>query len=80
MIYGYADANAPGLHPIELSVVWILVGIGAFLLWARGKGEWPFGPKHVHEAYLHADPRTLDVDEEELAAAPPRSGGGPRRS
>src|SRR4051794_31106137 len=66
VIYGYADANAPGLHPIELSVLWIVFGTGAFLLWARSKGEWPFGPKHVEEQYLHADYRLLNVDEEEL--------------
>ena len=30
VIYGYADKNAPGLHPIELSLLWIVVGVGAF--------------------------------------------------
>ncbi|HVH94876.1 MAG TPA: APC family permease [Nocardioidaceae bacterium] len=69
VIYGYADANAPGLHPIELSLLWIVVGTGAFLLWARSKREWPFGPKHVEEQYLHADYRLLNVDEEELESA-----------
>jgi len=73
VIYGYADANAPGLHPIELSLLWIVVGGGAFLLWARGKHEWPFGPKHIEERYLHADHRLLDVDEEELADAQTRA-------
>jgi fructoselysine transporter len=72
IIYGYADENAPGLHPIELSLLWIVVGGAAFALWARSKGEWPFGPKHVEEQYLHADHRLLDVDEEELADAGPR--------
>ncbi len=66
VIYGYADANAPGLHPIELSLLWIAVGAAAFAVWARSKGEWPFGPRHVEERYLHADHRLLDVDEEEL--------------
>ena len=28
VIYGYADKNAPGLHPIELSLLWIVVGVG----------------------------------------------------
>jgi amino acid transporter len=73
VIYGYSDANAPGLHPIELSLAWIVVGVGAFLLWARSKHEWPFGPKHVEERYLHADHRLLDVDEEELTDARPQS-------
>jgi amino acid transporter len=75
IIYGYADENAPGLHPIELSILWIVVGVGAFALWARSKGEWPFGPKHIEEQYLHADHRLLDVDEEELADADGRSLG-----
>src|SRR4051812_32056656 len=69
VIYGYANKNAPGLHPIELSLLWVIVGVGAFALWARAKHEWPFGPKHIEEQYLHADPRLLEVDEEDLAAA-----------
>jgi hypothetical protein len=69
IIYGYADENAPGLHPIELSLLWIVVGGAAFALWARSKHEWPFGPKQIEEQYLHADHRLLDVDEEELAGA-----------
>jgi amino acid transporter len=75
IIYGYADENAPGLHPIELSLLWIVVGGAAFAFWARSKGEWPFGPKHIEEQYLHADHRLLDVDEEELADADGRSLG-----
>ena len=66
VIYGYADKNAPGLHPIELSLLWVVVGVGAFALWARRKGEWPFGPRQIHEYYLHADPRLLDEDVEDL--------------
>jgi hypothetical protein len=66
VIYGYADANAPGLHPIEWSLVWLVAGVAAFLLWARANREWPFGPKHIEERYLHADHTLLDVDEEEL--------------
>jgi amino acid transporter len=76
IIYGYADENAPGLHPIELSLLWIAVGGAAFALWARSKGEWPFGPKHVEEQYLHADHRLLDVDEEELTEVGGRPLGG----
>jgi fructoselysine transporter len=71
VIYGYADENAPGLHPIELSLLWVVVGAGAFLLWARSKREWPFGPKHIEERYLNADPRLLELDEEDLEPAAP---------
>ena len=40
---------------------------GRSLLWARSKREWPFGPKHIEEQYLNADPRLLELDEEDLA-------------
>jgi amino acid transporter len=69
VIYAYADKNAPGLHPIELSLLWVAVGAGAFALWARSKREWPFGPKHVEEHYLHADPKLLEFDEEDVEAS-----------
>jgi amino acid transporter len=71
VIYGYADANAPGLHPIEWSLLWLLAGLVAFVIWARANGEWPFGPKEIEERYLHADQALLDVDEEELATRSP---------
>lgn len=44
VVYLYADANAPGLHPIELSLAWVVVGIACFLIWARLEKSWPFGP------------------------------------
>ena len=50
---------------------------GAFALWARAKREWPFGPKRIHEYYLHADPLLLELDEEDLANTAV-TGGGPR--
>jgi amino acid transporter len=68
-IYGYADANAPGLHPIEWSLLWLVAGLVAFVAWARTNGEWPFGPKQIEERYLNADQALLDVDEEELGGA-----------
>jgi fructoselysine transporter len=77
VIYGYADKNAPGLHPIELSLLWIVVGVGAFALWARAKREWPFGPKRIHEYYLHVDPLLLELDEEDVANTA-LAGGGPQ--
>ena len=75
VIYGYADKNAPGLHPIEWSLAWVAVGMAAFALWSRAKGEWPFGPKHIEEQYLNADPAHLDLDDDDLAA-PATSGPG----
>ncbi|MFF1908021.1 APC family permease [Kitasatospora sp. NPDC058218] len=52
VIYGYADRNAPGFHPIEWSLAWVVAGCGAFLLWARAERTWPFGPREVREEYL----------------------------
>jgi fructoselysine transporter len=75
VIYGYADKNAPGLHPIEWSLAWVAVGVAAFALWSRAKGQWPFGPKHIEEQYLNADPAHLDLDDDDLAA-PATSGPG----
>ena len=33
-------------------IVVLAAGIAAFLVWARIECEWPFGPKHVREAFL----------------------------
>ncbi|MER5866963.1 APC family permease [Kitasatospora sp. NPDC002040] len=63
VIYGYADRNAPGFHPIELSLLWVAVGCGAFLVWARKEGTWPFGPKQVREEFL-----TAQLEEEQVRA------------
>jgi hypothetical protein len=38
-------------------------------LGARSTRAWPFGPKHIEKQYLHADPRLLEVDADDLAAA-----------
>ncbi|CAM5591323.1 Amino acid permease OS=Streptomyces alboniger OX=132473 GN=CP975_27760 PE=4 SV=1 [Streptomyces alboniger] len=54
VIYGYADKNSPGRHPIEWSLAWLALGIVAYLLWARFEKVWPFGPKEITEEYLTA--------------------------
>ncbi|WP_407548378.1 APC family permease [Streptomyces sp. Pv4-95] len=64
VIYGYADLNSPGRHPVEWSLAWVAAGVVAFLLWARHEKEWPFGPKRISEEYLHGP----DPAEEEKAA------------
>ncbi|WP_406840157.1 APC family permease [Streptomyces sp. AHU1] len=51
-IYGYADRNSPGRHPIEWSLAWLALGLVAFAVWARLEKVWPFGPKEVGEEYL----------------------------
>ena len=66
VIYVYADKNAPGLHPIEWSLAWLFLGLVAFVVWARARSQWPFGPLEVHERYVEADPALLGYDDEEL--------------
>ncbi|KIZ16806.1 amino acid permease [Streptomyces natalensis ATCC 27448] len=51
VIYGFADRNAPGRHPIAWSLAWVAGGLVAFLLWARHEREWPFGPRQISEEY-----------------------------
>ena len=55
-VYVFADRNAPGLHPIELSLGWVALGVVAFLVWARAEHTWPFGPKDIEERYLERSP------------------------
>ncbi|MGW2565885.1 APC family permease [Streptomyces sp. NPDC001537] len=54
VIYGYADKNSPGRHPIEWSLAWLALGCVAYVLWARFEKVWPFGPKEITEEYLAA--------------------------
>jgi amino acid transporter len=57
VIYGYADKNSPGRHPIEWSLAWVALGVIAFVLWSRYESAWPFGRKEISEEYLTgADP------------------------
>jgi len=54
VIYGYADRNSPGRHPIEWSLAWLALGCVAFFLWARFEKVWPFGPREISEEYVTA--------------------------
>ncbi|TXC96329.1 APC family permease [Streptomyces sp. ISID311] len=67
VIYGYADRNSPGRHPVEWSLAWVGAGVVAFLAWARHEKEWPFGPKRISEEYLGgaAGPDTVPPGGEE---------------
>ena len=77
VIYVYADKNAPGLHPIEWSLAWLILGLVAFVVWARARSQWPFGPLEVHERYVDADPALLGYDDEEPPRSGARAGSGP---
>ncbi|MEY9938345.1 APC family permease [Streptacidiphilus sp. MAP5-3] len=54
VIYGWADKANPGVHPIEWSLAWVVLGVVAYLIWSRVEKSWPFGPKEIHEEYLTA--------------------------
>jgi amino acid transporter len=43
-VFVFADKNAPRLHPIELSIAWVVAGVIVFLIWAKVEKSWPFGP------------------------------------
>ncbi|MGH4033842.1 APC family permease [Actinomycetota bacterium Odt1-20B] len=58
VIYGYADKNSPGRHPIEWSLAWVALGCAAFAVWARFEKVWPFGPKEISEDFLEPEPPT----------------------
>jgi amino acid transporter len=48
-LYIYKSA---GTKPILLSLVWLVAGGIAFLIWARAERTWPFGPKEIRESFL----------------------------
>ncbi|MFU9037958.1 MULTISPECIES: APC family permease [Streptomyces] len=62
VIYGYADRNAPGRHPVEWSLAWVAAGVVAFLGWARREKEWPFGPKRIDERYPEGGERSPEAE------------------
>jgi amino acid transporter len=41
-----------GRSAIELALVWMVLGVVAYLIWARYERVWPFGPKEIREAFL----------------------------
>ena len=41
-----------GWSAIELALVWMVLGVVAYLIWARYEKVWPFGPKEIREAFL----------------------------
>jgi len=50
-----ADGHELGLKTIWLSVGWVVLGVIAFLVWARIEMTWPFGPKQIREEFVAAD-------------------------
>lgn len=48
--WGYVFYSS-GWSAITLAVVWTVIGIGVFLVWAHLHSEWPFGQKKIQEAF-----------------------------
>jgi amino acid transporter len=51
VIYGYADKANSGVHPIEWSIGWVVLGVLAYGVWSKAEKTWPFGPKQIREEY-----------------------------
>ena len=44
--------HASGWAAIRVAIIWTVLGIIAFLIWARVEHAWPFGPKEIREEFL----------------------------
>jgi amino acid transporter len=44
-----------GRQAIEWAIGWTVLGIVAFLIWAKVEKQWPFGPKQITEHYLYRE-------------------------
>jgi amino acid transporter len=44
--------QASGWSAIRLAIAWTVLGVIAFLIWARVEHVWPFGPKEIREEFL----------------------------
>jgi hypothetical protein len=74
---------------IRIMLAWTILGIIAFLIWARVEHVWPFGSKEIHEEFLSAQragatarPTVAAAQNSSPAQAGPwfiAAGGGPAR-
>ena len=44
--------QASGWAAIRIAIGWTVLGIIAYLIWARREHVWPFGPKEIREEFL----------------------------
>jgi amino acid transporter len=49
--------QASGWAAIRVAIGWTVLGVIAFLIWARTEHVWPFGPKEIKEEFLHPEPQ-----------------------
>jgi amino acid transporter len=47
--------QASGWAAIRIAIIWTVLGLIAFLIWARAEHVWPFGPKEIKEEFLHPE-------------------------
>jgi len=47
--------HASGWSAIRLMLGWTVLGVIAFLIWARTEHVWPFGPKEIREEFITAE-------------------------
>jgi amino acid transporter len=60
-LFGWAYVYySSGWSSIWMSLVWVAVGIVAYLIWARIERIWPFGPNEIQDAFLE-QPNSTDV-------------------
>lgn len=52
--WGYVLYSS-GWSAISLALIWTVIGIAVFLIWAHFHHEWPFGPKKLEEDYKVAE-------------------------
>jgi hypothetical protein len=55
--------HSSGWSAIRVMLGWTVLGVIAFLIWARTEHVWPFGPKEIREEFITAE-----------AAAPAQAG------
>ncbi|HEY6495285.1 MAG TPA: APC family permease [Trebonia sp.] len=56
--------QASGWSAIRVAIGWTVLGVIAFLIWARVEHVWPFGPKEIREEFLGTEatePETRQV-------------------
>jgi amino acid transporter len=44
--------QASGWAAIRVAIIWTVLGVIAFVIWARVEHVWPFGPKEIKEEFL----------------------------
>ncbi len=66
-IYVYKSATT---ESIVLSLIWIVGGVLAFMVWARINRSWPFAPIQVREVYLDMQRADEDAETGHASAAP----------